>query len=111
LIAPHCQTPAPLLGHYDPRAPGYIIKVKDYQEDFGTALERFQKKYAVKVKIQWASSNMLYVMPTESQVNQLRCDEAVESIEHDAIATTSNHRLERTRGSSSLNVGGNGQCG
>jgi hypothetical protein len=111
-IVPHCRAPAPLLGHYDPRAPNYIVKLKDYQDDFAPTMERLQKKYPLKLLGQpRTSSNMLYGLPTESQVNHLRCDPAVEYIEHDAIATTSNNRLERSRVASSLGQRGKSMIG
>jgi hypothetical protein len=84
---PPCSDSVPLLGTYDPRAPGYIIRFQD-SVDAVTEAARLAARYGFvttfvyRVAIKGFAANL-----SPATVAVLRCEPSIASIEHDAVAT------------------------
>jgi hypothetical protein len=84
-VAPTCSQPAPLLGKYDRRAPGYAIAISGSVPEFWSTLARWDHEYSMQVDSKYSEMNMIQVTPTPAEVARLRCDTAVKFIEHNAV--------------------------
>lgn len=80
--APTCERPAPLLGQYDGRAPGYQVRLRTPSESAARELvSRYElQPRDVSSSGEWIS--LARVSPTV--IARLRCDRAVESVQFDA---------------------------
>jgi hypothetical protein len=97
LTQPPCDNPAPLVGTYDARAPGYMILYRDHD-----AAHRGAVVYGVPPP-RGRSSKWVYVRELEPELlSRLRCDRTVLEVAFDAATTltglvprSSNKALER----------------
>lgn len=84
-VAPACAKPAPLMGKYDRRAPGYVIELKGTTQDFWPTVGRWEREYSLHVDSKQYLFNMIQVTMTPGEVARLRCDPAVKFIEHNGV--------------------------
>jgi hypothetical protein len=84
-VAPTCAQPAPLLGKYDRRAPGYFIAINGSVPEFWSTLARWDHEYSMRVDSKYSEMNMIQVTSTQAEVARLRCDPAVKFIEHNGV--------------------------
>ena len=84
-VAPACAKPAPLVGTYDPRAPGYGIEMKGRAQDFWPTVGRWEREYSLHVDSNQQLFNMIQVTMTPGEVARLRCDPAVKLIEYHGV--------------------------
>jgi len=82
---PRCAKPAPLFGHFDSRAPGYFIKVRDPAQNFWPTASRLETEYSMQVESRLPRFNMLQVATSPVEVARIRCDAAVEWVEYKAV--------------------------
>jgi hypothetical protein len=82
---PACATPAPLLGHFDSRAPGYFIKVRGPAQNFWPTASRLETEYSILVESPLPHFNMLQAATSPVEVARLRCDAGVEWVEYNAV--------------------------
>lgn len=82
VAAPTCARPAPLLGQYDGRAPGYQVHLRAPSE---SAARELVGRHALKPRSVSSSGEWIALeRVSPSVIAQLRCDAAVESIQFDA---------------------------
>jgi hypothetical protein len=84
-VAPTCAQPAPLLGKYDRRAPGYFIAINGTVPEFWSTLARWDHEYSMHVDSKYSKTNVIQVTPTPAEVARLRRDPAVKFIEHNGV--------------------------
>jgi hypothetical protein len=84
-VTPACAQPAPLLGKYDRRAPGYEIAINGSVADYWSTLARWDHEYSMLVESKQVLFKMIQVTPTPNEVARLRCDPAVKFIEHNGV--------------------------
>jgi hypothetical protein len=84
-VTPACAKPAPLLGKYDRRAPGYEISINGSVADYWSTLARWDREYSMLVESRQVLFKLIQVTPTPDEVARLRCDPAVKSIEHNGV--------------------------
>jgi hypothetical protein len=89
VLKPSCVTPAPLNGHFDSRAPGYLIQLKPGREDFTVLMSRLKTDYGIRTRAEWPRFRSFAADLDTEQVSELRCDQEVLELEYDAIATAS----------------------
>jgi hypothetical protein len=82
-----CARPAPLQGQRDPRAPGYIVVFRDGTPARQTAAA-LGEKYGFKPSqvYEHALSGFAAVL-TDAALAGIRCEAAVQYVEHDGVAT------------------------
>ena len=87
LAVPRCSGPAPLLGEYDPAAPGYIVVFRDGVSGRAETA-RLASRYGFEpVHVyEFALSGFSADLPARTLL-ALRCESTVRYIEHDGIAT------------------------
>jgi hypothetical protein len=86
-VTPNCAQPAPLVGKYDHRAPGYGIELKGSVQEFWPTLARWDHEYSLHVDSKLYLLNMIQVTLTPAEVGRLRCDPAVKLIEHHGVVS------------------------
>jgi hypothetical protein len=84
-VAPACANPVPLEGKYDRRAPGYGIELKGTAQDFWPTVGRWEREYSLRVDSKQYLLNMIQVTMTPAEVARLRCDPAVNFVEHNGV--------------------------
>jgi hypothetical protein len=84
-VAPACAKPAPLVGTYDPRAPGYGIELNGAAQDFWPTVGRLEREYSLHVDSKQYLFNMIQLTSTPGEVDRLRCDPAVKLIEYHGV--------------------------
>lgn len=82
-----CTSPAPLVGSFDPRAPGYLVLLRS-DVDVSSTVEALADKYGFEAGAIWehALRGFFAVVPDET-VRALRCEAAVQLIEHNAVVS------------------------
>jgi hypothetical protein len=88
LVPPACSDPAPLLGKFDPRAPGYIVV---YNDGVDARLETarlaaaygFVPTHVFEFAIRGFGAEL-----TPEVVAGLRCEATIHIVEHDAVVHT-----------------------
>ncbi|HRC54817.1 MAG TPA: hypothetical protein PKU97_02790 [Kofleriaceae bacterium] len=86
IAGPSCGAPAPLLGMYDARAPGFIIAVQaglDVTQEVG----RLTQAYGFKTSRVFTSISAFAAELTDDQVARLRCDSAIQYVQHDSVSS------------------------
>lgn len=81
VATPACPRPAPLLGQYDGRAPGYQVRLRAPSESVARELVRRYELTPRDVSSSGEWIALTRVSPTV--IAELRCDAAVESIQFD----------------------------
>jgi hypothetical protein len=80
IAEPPCDRPAPILGQYDGRAPGYQVKLRDPKLPAREVLSRYGlEPRFVGSGGEWASLDLV----APQKIARLRCDRDVESIQFD----------------------------
>lgn len=87
IVTPTCESPAPLLGTRDARAPGYIVVFKD-----GTNVDRevadLVARHGITVKHVYRSAILGFAAEmTAAQVAGVRCASTVRYVEHDGVVS------------------------
>ncbi len=85
IVEPACANPAPLLGHYDPRVPEYIVLFRAGADATSTARELAQKYGFQLDSVYEATLSGFSAELTPEVVADLRCELVVESVEHDSV--------------------------
>lgn len=80
-----CDAPAPLEGAADPRAPAYLVTLRD-EVDPAKEQARIDKTYGLSSRLVIART-LIFSTLTDEQRDLLRCDPAVAMVAHDAVAT------------------------
>jgi hypothetical protein len=84
---PPCADSVPLLGTYDPRAPGYIVRFKDSVDAVAEAA-RLAALYGFTTTFVWQAAIKGFAADlSPATVSVLRCEPTVASIEHDGVVT------------------------
>jgi hypothetical protein len=84
---PPCADSVPLLGTYDPRAPGYIVRFQD-SVDAVTEAARLAERYGFVTTFVYKVAIKGFAAPlSPATVAVLRCEPKVTSVSHDAVAT------------------------
>ena len=82
VVAPVCQTPAPLEGTWSDEAPGYIVMLTDEQESRSVVAARLGQKYGFTVEGSFRRLRMFTVSRFDPNVlAKLRCDPSVKLVE------------------------------
>jgi len=85
---PPCSDPAPLLGTYNPAAPGYMVQFHD-SVDAAAEAALLADRYGFVVSIVYQSAPKGFAAQlSPATVAVLRCEPAVASIEYDGVVTT-----------------------
>jgi hypothetical protein len=80
-----CAQPAPLLGRYDPAAPGFIVQYRDGVDAVGET-SRLASKYGFTSSyVYTAALHGFAALLTADVVATLRCEGSVASVEHDSL--------------------------
>jgi hypothetical protein len=98
-IKPPCESPAPLEGRFDSRAPGFIIELQPAADVVSVAHD-LAIKYGFHVRTVGAPGTIFSAGPMTSQtVAALRCDSALKAISHDGymVHLTWNSSFEALR--------------
>jgi len=83
IVPPSCIRPAPLVGRFDPRAPGYIVDLSN-GVDVAVETARLGEKYGFTAR--WVYTAVLGGFSAEltpQAVAGLRCERTVQSISFD----------------------------
>jgi hypothetical protein len=87
LLAPQCVSPAPLLGQFNPAAPGYIVLFHD-QVNAVAETQRLAATYAFTPKYVYESALKGFAAElAPSVVAALRCEPSVASMEYNQVVT------------------------
>ena len=87
LVTPTCESPAPLLGKPDARAPGYIVVFKD-GTDVDRAVAELAGRYGFRTRYVYRGGPLGFAAElTAAQVAGVRCASTVRYVEHDAVAS------------------------
>lgn len=85
---PPCADSAPLLGTYDPAAPGYLVLFHD-SVDAAAEAARLAGKYGFTTTDVWTTGVKGFAaLLSPGIVAVLRCESSVVLIEHDGVVTT-----------------------
>jgi hypothetical protein len=85
ILVPACAAPRPLLGTYDPRAPGYIV-VYVTGTNVSLLTRQFAAKYGFEPKFVWEVALLGFASGLSPEaVAGLRCESAVDYIEYDGV--------------------------
>jgi hypothetical protein len=88
LPVPPCSDSAPLLGAYNPAAPGYMVQFRD-GVDAAAEAALLADRYGFVVDIVYQAGPKGFAAKLSSAtVAVLRCEPAVSSIEYDGVVTT-----------------------
>jgi hypothetical protein len=88
LPVPPCSNSAPLLGTYNPAAPGYMVQFHD-NVDAAAEAALLGDRYGFVVSIVYQSAPKGFAAQlSPATVAVLRCEPAVASIEYDGVVTT-----------------------
>jgi hypothetical protein len=80
-----CAQPAPLLGRYDPAAPGFIVQYRD-GIDAVSETSRLASRYDFTPTYVYTAALHGFAAPlTPDVVASLRCESSVASVEHDGV--------------------------
>ena len=80
-----CAQPAPLLGRYEPAAPGFIVEYRD-GVDAVAETGRLASKYDfTPTHVYTAALHGFAATLTSDVVAGLRCEESVAYVEHDGV--------------------------
>jgi hypothetical protein len=89
VVAPLCQSPAPLDGKWSDQAPGYIVMLTDEKESTSVVATRLGRKYGFTVEGSFRSSRMFTVSRFDPDaLAKLRCDPSVKLVEFNAPVQT-----------------------
>lgn len=61
VVAPRCQSPAPLEGKWSDQAPGYVVMLTDEKESTSVVAARLGRKYGFTVEGSFRHSRMFTV--------------------------------------------------
>lgn len=87
-LVPPCADSVPLLGTYNPAAPGYMVEFRD-SVDAAAEAALLADRYGFTVQsLYQAAPKGFAAQLSPATVAVLRCESAVASIEHDGIVTT-----------------------
>jgi hypothetical protein len=80
-----CSNPAPLYGEFDPRAPDYMVKLRD-GVNVDDEVARLEQLYGFSATSVFRFSINGFAAEFDDDVREmLRCESSVEWVEHDAI--------------------------
>ena len=80
-----CAQPAPLLGRYDPAAPGFIVQYRDGVDAIAET-SRLASKYGFTPSyVYTAALHGFAALLTADVVATLRCEASVANVEHNAL--------------------------
>lgn len=81
-----CESPAPLQGHFDAQAPGFIVSFRD---DVIASKEtaRLEDVHGFAAERTWASPPGFFAMLPDETVQVLRCEPSVGAVEHNGVTT------------------------
>ena len=80
-----CVQPAPLLGRYDPAAPGFIVQYRD-GIDVVSETGRLASRYDFTTTHVYTAALHGFAAPlTPDVVASLRCESSVAHVEHDGV--------------------------
>jgi hypothetical protein len=83
-LAPRCVSPAPLLGKFDPAAPGYIVLFRD-QVDPVAETQRLATRYSFTPRYVYTAALKGFAADLQPPVAAaLQCEPSVASLEYDA---------------------------
>ncbi|HEB63743.1 MAG TPA: hypothetical protein ENJ07_04625 [Gammaproteobacteria bacterium] len=82
----YCENPAPLYRQPEPGAPGYIVVFKD-EIDGDAEVNRFIVEYEIQVGATYNTPNGFFGEMTVDTMEQLRCEDSVSYIEHNALVS------------------------
>ena len=82
-----CEHPAPIMGKWDAAAPGYVVAVRN-DTDLETVLTRLARKCNFKLLRLRVIHGFMVSSLSDEVLEQLRCEEVVEWIEHDQSTST-----------------------
>lgn len=85
---PRCPSPAPLLGQYDSRAPGYTV-VYNASIDADAETTRLAIKYGFTPRHVWSTvlKGFAAALPAET-VAALRCEPSILRVSYEQVVTT-----------------------
>ena len=83
-VAPACANPAPLLGKFDPRAPGYLVALVS-AKNFEATVATLAARHGFQVEYFYETIHSFAVRLEPETVAALRCELQVKFIEHNQI--------------------------
>jgi hypothetical protein len=85
-MRPSCKAPARLQGHFDSRAPGFVIELRP-TADASSVADDLATRYGFPVRPLYPADSLIITTGsmTPRAVAALRCDPAVETISHEVI--------------------------
>ena len=84
VVAPACADPAPLLGSFDPRTPGYIVVLVD-GTNFEASVTALAARHGFRVERVYATIHGFFAHLEPETVAALRCEPQVSYLEHDQV--------------------------
>jgi hypothetical protein len=88
VVPPPCPHPAPLLGEYDSRAPGYIVAFVA-GVDGAAETARLERRYDITATYVFLSLDAFSAALHPTVVARLRCEPTVAYVERDAAGSVS----------------------
>jgi len=85
-VAPACADPAPLLGMYDPRAPGYGVLYYPAIDAVATTAE-LARRYGFAPRYVYDSLPGFAALLSPQAVAGIRCERTVKLVEYDSVVT------------------------
>jgi hypothetical protein len=84
---PQCLKPAPLLGSYDSRAPGYIVQYRDGVDPVAETSALAAKYQFTPTSVYTVALHGFAALLSAEAVAGVRCERTVLEVEHDAVGS------------------------